>query len=88
MVRQLCFQLEKSGRIYFSPYTDIVRLSEKKGLLRRHDTGMQVLVECSAVDALDQIIVSLSEGIEEEALAELLGSEQIVDICRVKGVIE
>lgn len=88
MIRQLCFQLEKSGQIYFSPYTDIVRLSEKKGLLRRRDTGIQILVECSAADALDQIIESLSEGIEEVALAELFGSEQIVEICRAKGVIE
>lgn len=88
MRRQGCFHLGEAGRVYLSPYTDIFLWSGKKLLLCRCDTGAKVVLECSAVSAFDQIITALSEGIGVSELAELIGTEQFVEICKAKGVIE
>lgn len=88
MRRQVCFHLGESECVQLSPYTDIFSLSGKKLLLRRRDTGAQVLIECSVASALDQIVTAFSEEIKGSELAELIGSGQFAEICKEKGVME
>lgn len=88
MHKQRCFNGENVKLFYFSPYTDIFKLNNTKMLLKRHDTGRQVVISCSTENALQKIISSLSKGISENQLIEYMGSEKSFELCKTSGVIE
>lgn len=86
--KQRLFENSLAELIYFSPYVDISLLGSTKMLIKRYDTGEQIVLSCSVEDALNQLITCLSHGISRDKLAEYMGSDVFFEICNSKGVIE
>ncbi|MBR4026655.1 MAG: hypothetical protein IKJ01_03735 [Lachnospiraceae bacterium] len=88
MQKQICFNSDTAKMFYFSPYIDIFELNDTKILLKRYDSGKQIMISCSTANALKMIILGLLQGISKNQLIQYMGSEMLLELCIKNGVIE
>lgn len=88
MRKQIVFGDETVNKYYLSPYTDLYIITERKILMKRCDTGKQILLTTSSRNSLDSIINNFENGLDNLQIIELFENKDLVVMLLEIGVIE
>lgn len=88
MNKQVFYQQDNVDKYFLSPYTDIIKLSASKVILRRRDTKKNVVLTLSDEKSLDNILNILENGIQNEDIIDIFGKFNLFELLLRNGVIE
>ena len=88
MNKQVFYQQDNVDKYFLSPYTDIIKLSASKVILRRSDTKKNVVLTLSDEKSLDNILNILENGIQNEDIIDIFGKFNLFELLLRNGVIE
>ena len=88
MNKQVFYQQDNVDKYFLSPYTDIIKLSASKVILRRRDTKKNVVLTLSDEKSLDNILNILENGIQNEDIIDIFGKFNLFELLLRNGVME
>mgnify|MGYP004471927003 CR=1 FL=1 len=88
MNKQVFYQQDNADKYFLSPYTDVIKLSASKVILRRRDTKKNVVLTVSDEKSLKNILNILKNGIQNEDIIDIFGKFSLFELLLRNGVIE
>ncbi len=88
MNKQVFYRQDNVDKYFLSPYTDIIKLSASKVILRRRDTKKNVVLTLSDEKSLENILNILENGMQNEDIIGIFGKFNLFELLLRNGVIE
>lgn len=88
MNKQVFYQKDNVDKYFLSPYTDVIKLSAYKVILRRRDTKKNVVLTLSDENSMENILNILKKGIQNEDIIDIFGKYSLFELLLRNGVIE